>query len=232
MLFGNRRFSVYPAMLCVLDYINRAGNRDSNKAIKEIYMPKIVDHTKRKQDIAAAACSAISELGIEKVNLIDIGKFAGCTTGAITHYFASKNEVLVAAWDYLYSDFIKQTNIVSAREPYSLIDVLSESLPNRRRSRALTKVWMALTIRSLDNSLLAEKQIETSRLWSMRIQKELRKAQQLGVLDRQTNPDFESQVISIMINGICLRAIMDPNAWPRSRQIKFLRHHVDRLAPG
>ena len=92
-------------------------------------MPKIVDHAKRKHDIAAAACTAISELGIEKVKLIDIGKQGGCTTGAITHYFANKNEVLIAAWDYLYSDLIKQTNIVSAREPYSLIDVLSESLP-------------------------------------------------------------------------------------------------------
>ena len=194
-------------------------------------MPKIVDHAKKKHDIAAAACTAISELGIEKVKLIDIGQRAGCTTGAITHYFANKNEVLIAAWDYLYSDLIKQTNIVSAREPYSLIDVLSESLPLTPQSRAQVKVWMALTIRSLNNSSLAKKQIETSGLWNMRIRKELRKAQQLGVLDSQIDPDFESQVISIVINGICLRAIMDPKDWPRSRQIKFLCQHVDRLVP-
>ena len=195
-------------------------------------MPKIVDHAKRKYDIAAAACAAISKLGIEKVKLIDIGKQAGCTTGAITHYFADKNEVLIAAWDYVYSDLMKQTDIVSAREPYSLIDVLSESLPLKPLSRAQTKVWIALTVRSLNNSSLAEKQIEISRFWNMRIQKELRKAQQLGVLDRKIDPNFESQVISIVINGICLRAIMDPKAWPRSRQIKCLRHHVDRLVQG
>jgi len=192
-------------------------------------MPKIVDHAKRKHDIAAAACTAISELGIEKVKLIDIGKQDGCTTGAITHYFANKNEVLIAAWDYMYSDLIKQTNIVSAREPYSLIDVLSERLPLTPKSRAQVKVWMALTIRSLNNSSLAEKQIETSRLWNMHIHKELRKAQQLGVLARQIDLNFESQVISIVINGICLRAIMDPTDWPRSRQIKLLCYHVDRL---
>jgi AcrR family transcriptional regulator len=171
-------------------------------------------------------------MGIEMAKLIDIGKQAGCTTGAITHYFADKNEVLVAAWDYAYKDLMKKIEEVSDREPYSLIGVLSESLPITPRSCILTKVWMTLTIRSLHNSVLSRKQIETFMLWNKRIQKELRKAQQLGVFDRQIDLDFESQVISVAINGICLRAIIDPNDWPRSRQIKFLSHHVDRLVTG
>jgi AcrR family transcriptional regulator len=192
-------------------------------------MPKIVDHAQKKDEIAAAACDVIAEMGVEKAKLIEIGKQAGCTTGAITHYFADKDEVLIAAWDYAYNDLMKQIEKISSRKPYSLIDVLSESLPTKKRSRILTKVWMTFTIRSLDNSLLAKKQIETSILWNQRIQQELCKAQQLDVVGRNIDLDFESQVISNVINGICLRAIIDPKNWPRSRQIKFLRHHVDRL---
>lgn len=192
-------------------------------------MPKIVDHAQKKDEIAAAACEVIAEMGVEKAKLIEIGKQAGCTTGAITHYFADKDEVLIAAWNYAYNDLMKQIEKISSREPYSLIEVLSESLPTKKRSRILTKVWMTLTIRSLDNKMLTKKQIETSRLWNRRIQQELRKAQQLDLLGRHIDLDFEAQVISTVINGICLRAIMDPKNWPQSRQVEFLNHHVNRL---
>ena len=126
-------------------------------------MPRIVDHSKRRYEIAAAACTAISEMGIEKVKLTDIGEKAGCTTGAITHYFANKNEVLLAAMEYAFKNFLKQTNLVSDQNPYSLIDVLSESLPILPRGHELTKVWIALTVRSLSDPILKKKshQIQT-----------------------------------------------------------------------
>lgn len=194
-------------------------------------MPKIVDHAQKKMEIAAAACSTIFKMGFEKAKLIDIGKKAGCTTGAITHYFSDKNEVLIAAWDYAYTDLMKQMEDASNRKPYSLIEVLSQSLPINMRSKILTKVWMMLAIRSLDNTSLAKKQISISRLWNKRIEKELRKAQRLGEVEQQINLEFESKAISIVINGICLRAIIDPKSYPAKQQLKLLHNHVDRLMP-
>jgi AcrR family transcriptional regulator len=192
-------------------------------------MPKIVDHEQKKMEIAASACVAIAEMGIEKANLIEIGKQAGCTTGAITHYFADKDEVLIAAWDYAYRQLMKQIERISSRKPYSLIDVLSESLPTKKRTRILTKVWMTLTIRSLDSVRLAKKQISVSKLWNKRIEEELRKAQALGELYQHIDLEYESQVISIVINGISLRAIIDPKSWPSTRQKTTLRNYIVHL---
>jgi TetR/AcrR family transcriptional regulator, transcriptional repressor of bet genes len=194
-------------------------------------MPKIIDHAKRKQEIAIAACTAISELGIETVKLTDIGKQAGCTTGAITHYFANKNEVLIAAWEYAYNDFIRHMDRISAIEPYCLMDVLSEALPTTPRALILTNVWMALNIRSLRILPLTEKQVETSRDWTARIRNELEKAKTLGDVSRHIDLDIEAQTISVVLNGLSLRAITNPTEWPRSRQIEILHHYVDRLAP-
>lgn len=197
-------------------------------------MPKIVDHEKRKLEIAAAACDAISDIGIENVKLTDIGEKAGYTTGAITHYFSNKTEVLLAAWEYAYQDFINQTNKASAREPYSLINVLAKSLPISPRGRILTKVWIALTVRSLGSTTLKKNHVRYRHLWTKRIKGELQRAQSLGILDQFIDVEIEAQMIPLVITGICMRAIMNPKKWPKSRQMEFLRHYVDKLAsvPG
>ena len=194
-------------------------------------MPKIVDHSKKRYEIAAAACTAISEMGIEKVKLTDIGEKAGCTTGAITHYFANKNEVLLAAMEYAFEDFLKQTDLVSDRTPYSLIDVLSESLPISPHGQELTKVWIALTVRSLSNPILKKNHIRYRHLWTKRIYAELQKAQRLGLVDHKIDLEVESQMIPLVITGICMRSIMNPKNWSKTRQIEFLHHYMDRLVP-
>ncbi len=38
---------------------------------------------------------------LDRLTLRDIAKAAGCTTGAVTHYFADKGEVLAAALDWV-----------------------------------------------------------------------------------------------------------------------------------
>ena len=60
-------------------------------------MPKIVDRVERRAAIAAAAADAIADEGIEAVTMKGIAARAGVTTGAVTHYFDDKQEVILAA---------------------------------------------------------------------------------------------------------------------------------------
>src|ERR1700685_2259716 len=49
----------------------------------------------RKQAIARATCRAILEQGLHRVNLRDIARALGTTTGPLQHYFRSKEELLL-----------------------------------------------------------------------------------------------------------------------------------------
>ena len=60
-------------------------------------MPKIVDKVAQRQGIALAACKAVARNGIDATTMVHIAEEAGVTTGMITHYFRSKNDIIHAA---------------------------------------------------------------------------------------------------------------------------------------
>src|SRR5919107_3864335 len=51
----------------------------------------------RLEQILAAACRAILERGFPATRIADIARAAGVSTGTVHYYFATKDEVLVAA---------------------------------------------------------------------------------------------------------------------------------------
>src|SRR5580692_11843445 len=60
-------------------------------------MPKIVDHDKRRDEIALVACRVVAEHGFEKASMVRIARGAGYTTGMLAHYFDSKQDIVIAA---------------------------------------------------------------------------------------------------------------------------------------
>ena len=58
-------------------------------------MPKVVDIQERRAELAAAAAQLIARAGVGAATLRDVAAEAGWTTGALTHYFADKRELLL-----------------------------------------------------------------------------------------------------------------------------------------
>ena len=58
-------------------------------------MPKVVDSAERRAELAAAAAQLIARAGVGAATLRDVAAEAGWTTGALTHYFADKRELLL-----------------------------------------------------------------------------------------------------------------------------------------
>ena len=77
-------------------------------------MPKLVDKDARRRELAQAAIAAIVERGLDNVRLVDVAAQAGCTTGALQHFFgpsAGKDAVLRLA--LLHSDRVARIVILS-----------------------------------------------------------------------------------------------------------------------
>ena len=95
-------------------------------------MPKVVDHEERRAELAAAVWRLASSDGLEAVTVRRVAEEAGWSTGAVVHYFADKEELLLLAFSTV-ADRVR-TRLAEAAEqttePLDLVRAwLVEGLP-------------------------------------------------------------------------------------------------------
>ncbi len=197
----------------------------------DLSMPRIVDHQERKAMIASAACAAIARRGLEAVTLADVSKEADCSTGTITHYFADKNEVLVAALDHAIETMNSRMERKLRQDPEDIIGFLSEALPLSRCGRDETKVWFCFWSRAMHDSELGLMQRSMHCRWRGKVDRLLEGMVKRGEICVNCGAEDEAEALCALINGIGLRATLDPENWPAKRQVKTLEDHLAHLAP-
>jgi len=195
-------------------------------------MPRIIDHEIRRVELADAACKAIARHGIDSVKLTDVGDIAGCTTGAITHYFADKAALLAAALDHASRNISRRMDERLEADETDFIGYLAENLPLNRQSRIESVVWYNFWVRAMSETGLAKRQRAIHRLWRKQLERAIVGLQQAGEIEIGTRMDEEVEALSAVINGIALRATLDPRDWPARRQIDQLQFYLDRLRPA
>ncbi|MBT6205453.1 MAG: TetR family transcriptional regulator C-terminal domain-containing protein [Alphaproteobacteria bacterium] len=194
-------------------------------------MPKVVDHQQRKSMIAGAACAAIARRGLEAVTLVDVGREADCTTGTITHYFTDKDAVLLAALEHAIETMNRRMERSLQRDPEDAIGFLSEALPLHRSGRAETKVWYCFWSRAMHDPKLGPLQRSMHRRWRKKVDRLLTGMCERGELVLRYSLEDEAEALCAVINGIGLRATLEPRSWSADRQTRMLRDHLGRLAP-
>ena len=60
-------------------------------------MPKTVDPAQKRAELVDASWDVIAAEGLKGATLRRVAAEAGCTTGALTHYFPDRRSLLVAA---------------------------------------------------------------------------------------------------------------------------------------
>ena len=185
-------------------------------------MPKIVDRVERRAAIAAAAADAIAEEGIEAVTMKGIAARAGVTTGAVTHYFNDKDEVILAA--LLFVDAAMRSRLdVALERGQSLVDALLATLPNDPASRRDWRVWRVFTDAASRSELLMSHYRAANTAW-------LDTATHVVAEQIERRPDErDAQLVVAVVDAIGDTASADPASWPRKRQRQLIQHCLDRL---
>lgn len=119
-------------------------------------MPKIVDHAKRREEIAKVACMVVAELGFEQATTIKIAEAAGYTTGMIAHYFSSKKEIIQAALRLS----LKRVEQRLQENGESLGAVLANMLPVDAERAKEASFWTAYW-----GKVLADEELEKGNQW-------------------------------------------------------------------
>ncbi|MDD2669165.1 TetR/AcrR family transcriptional regulator, partial [Zoogloea sp.] len=92
-------------------------------------MPAVVDHEKRRQQIAGIAADLISRVGLDALTMREIAAAAGYSTTIVTHYFASKRDLLLYTYRASASNAQGRVNAVLARDPCDLKGSIEALLP-------------------------------------------------------------------------------------------------------
>jgi len=86
-------------------------------------MPKIVDHEKRRAELASTAVAVFAHRGFEETTMQDIAEAAGVAKGSLYRYFESKMELL----SYITRDLVEAFDR-STRETISSVNDPGERL--------------------------------------------------------------------------------------------------------
>src|ERR1700677_1454684 len=106
-------------------------------------MPKIVDHARRRDDIAQVACQVVASFGFEQRTVARIARAAGYTTGMLAHYYESKQEIILAALRLILLRIEQRLTRERNGAEATLLDVLSEALAIDEQRFAECAFWMA-----------------------------------------------------------------------------------------
>lgn len=187
-------------------------------------MPKKVDHTERRKTFAEAAIAVIAEKGLENLRLIDVARKAGTTTGSLTHYFDDKDQVIAAALDYVVEAALK-----AERDPNNtLVMRLATFLPLDEEGRAASRVWLAFFSQSLGRPTLSDMHCQYYEEFVERLVGHLSKDPALRNCSAEAR-EMKANLLITLVDGLLVRATLDPRNWPAKRQLEHLEAGVAAL---
>lgn len=194
-------------------------------------MPRIVDHAESRAEFAQAVWRAVVELGIENATVRTVAEYAGWSTGRLSHYFASKDELLETALGHAGSEMQRrfERRLARARGLAALRAVLREVTPASRRARAEWVFWIAFWGRATRHPKLAAAQKRRHRAFRRVLVGCLEQAREDGELAPRLDLEQEAAGIAALSWGIGVLATFEPRALTRADIDRELDARVERL---
>jgi AcrR family transcriptional regulator len=189
-------------------------------------MPKFVDTDERRAELAAAAAQLIARSGLGAATMRDVAAEAGWTTGALTHYFSGKRELLL----FTFRSSLAQRHAArDAREGLAPRDALVRSLegvlPLDDERRRHWMVTVAFCAEAGDDAELSTAQRDAYREFRQNIAQFVR---QCGGASADEASARAEHLIALA-DGIAIQALFDPDGWPADHQLARLHDAVEPL---
>lgn len=187
-------------------------------------MPRVVDHEKRRQEIAQAAWRVVERAGPQGANMREIAREAGHTTGVVTHYFRDKRELMAFAFGLMVNRSMTRVAEAARSGP---TEALAQILPLDEERRREATVWLALMGASLADPELGRE-----------LRQRYRQAREATLPAFRTtfkeaapgeDPDDVADELLAVVDGLTVGALTNPERYPPGRQLALLRRALERL---
>jgi AcrR family transcriptional regulator len=167
-------------------------------------MPRIVDHDQRRAQIVRATRRVLARDGVDGATMRNIAKQARCTTGRITHYFADKDELMIAVLRSIHGSSRRRIERALQNDQDDLGRVIEATLPLDDERREEWVGWVSFWAQAArSDALQAELSVRYTD-WT----------ELLAVLLGTETGDPAVTMLVALIDGVGTRIALDPDGIP------------------
>ncbi|WP_078862613.1 TetR/AcrR family transcriptional regulator [Streptomyces sp. NRRL F-5123] len=188
------------------------------------------DHESRRRDVSEAVWQVMAERGFSGLTLRAVAARLGASTGLLTHYFPSKDALVVYALDLLEERTASRRRGERGHGLAGLRDALLDVLPLTAEATDSNRVWVSSWGAALADPALTAGHAGRYARGRARLAERVVQAQQAGEL-RPGDPDRIAAAAHAFVLGLVVQALLDPAAFPPERQIALVDDHLAALAP-
>lgn len=173
-------------------------------------MPRVSVEAERKEEILAAACEVVSQVGFKSLRVSDVAKRAGISTGSVHYYFDTKRDLMHAAfeWNFKRSIDRRRDLLESSQSPALRLRAFIDSyLPADTTTVAAWHVWAELWVEALHDPDLQELNERVYGEWRRTVAAIIRDGQDEGHF-RAGDPVHMANGLVGMIDGLSLQVLM------------------------
>lgn len=189
-------------------------------------MPKIVDHDARRAELVEASWQVIAADGLEGLTMRKVAEAAHCTTGRITHYFADRKALVLAALRAVNGAAGDRTDALLSHDlppQDKLILCLEEGLPLDKTRQLEWKVWIAFWAAAASNPELAKENDARHAGWIKAL------APLIRTVAPKADAPHEARILMGVLDGLGLIAAINPTARNRANAKEAVHTHVANL---
>ncbi len=191
-------------------------------------MPKIVDHEERRAELAKAALRVAHREGVDALTVRAVAKEGGWSPGALSHYFQTKDDLLIAV--VRASGETSTARIEACFERHTGRDLLEAIvltvLPLDEERRGEWRLNLAYFGRAAEEVELARIQAEYYRAWRTRLRAAY--SQALPTPRSRAEIDRGTDALMTLIQGLGVLGMFEPAGVGPSRQRQLVREHLEK----
>ncbi len=172
--------------------------------------------------------------GVGGLTVREVAKEAGFTTGALTHYFRSKDQVLIEASEYS-AKLVRPRMERKARGSDTLSalkGVVEEALPITAAVRGYWRIWFGFWERAAYNPVVAKVMRARYDEWRGRLAVLISRAQTEGAAPATFDADLAAQELVALVDGIAIQVLLGTGRIPAARQREIIDNWIGLMAAG
>ncbi|MFE5333400.1 TetR/AcrR family transcriptional regulator [Embleya sp. NPDC056575] len=195
-------------------------------------MPKQVDHRERRETIARALWRVVEQRGISHASVREVAQEAGISHGAVQHYFATREEMLVFAMDFASEQTSlrvaeRVAELGDAPHPRDVLRVtLTEMLPLHPEARATSRMSAAYVLEALHDAHIHTRAREGLTHGRDLVEHLVRQAITDGHIDPDRDPAIETNLL-LALTG--LTPLVELGVIEPREATTTIARHLDRL---
>ena len=181
-------------------------------------MPVFVDREERRRQVVAVASKLIAQAGLDAVTVRDVANAADCSTAIVSHYFHNKKELLFLTYRASIDRATQRCDAALGPEGVDLRAFLAEIMPLDEERLIEWKIWVAFWAKAIADPDIAAAQRDCVRRTRGNIARVLTALLARDALLPDLNPEDEARRLLVLIMGMAVQVMFDPDEWPNTRQ--------------